>query len=252
MQKYLVSIIIPYYKKKKYFKETIKSIKKQSYKNYEIILIYDDENLNDLDFIKRTLKDVKKKRILINKKNLGAGKSRNLGIINSKGKYIAFCDADDIWKKNKLDVQLKFMISNNLDISHTSYYVIDESSKKIGKFKVKPKINYKDLLKSCDIGLSTVLIKKSTLKNFKFSNLKTKEDYYLWLRLSKKNQYIFGLDSFLTLWRDSGESLSSSLIQKISDAYRLYKKLNYNNLVSIVLTFRLSIYALIKKIFIFK
>ena len=61
------------------------------------------------------------------------------------------------------------MISNNLDISHTSYYVIDESSKKIGKFKVKPKINYKDLLKSCDIGLSTVLIKKSTLKNFKFS-----------------------------------------------------------------------------------
>ena len=248
----LVSVVIPYHKKKFYFNKTINSILGQTYKKFEIILIYDDNNLNELEFLKKIKKKFKKIKLIINKKNLGPGLSRNKGILLSRGTYIAFCDADDIWKKNKLDVQLKFMISNNLDISHTSYYVIDESSKKIGKFKVKPKINYKDLLKSCDIGLSTVLIKKSTLKNFKFSNLKTKEDYYLWLRLSKKNQYIFGLDSFLTLWRDSGESLSSSLIQKISDAYRLYKKLNYNNLVSIVLTFRLSIYALIKKIFIFK
>jgi teichuronic acid biosynthesis glycosyltransferase TuaG len=158
-----VSIIIPYFRKKFFFQKTIRSIINQSFKEYEIILIYDDQDLQELDFVKKVLTKVKKKKILINKKNLGAGISRNKGILASKGKFIAFCDADDIWKKNKLSLQLSFMKKNNLNFSHTSYSIINQDSKIVGKFIIKKKIDYQNLLASCDIGLSTVIISKKIL-----------------------------------------------------------------------------------------
>ena len=87
MKKKLVSIIIPYFKKKKYFLKTISSIKSQTYKKFEIIVIYDDIDKSDLNFI-RKLSVTKKFKLIINKKNLGAGLSRNIGIKKSKGFYL--------------------------------------------------------------------------------------------------------------------------------------------------------------------
>ena len=77
-KKPLISIIITYYKKKIYLKNTIKSILDQTYKNYELIFVYDDTNLEDLKYIKSLTSKFKKKRLIINKKNLGVAKSRNI------------------------------------------------------------------------------------------------------------------------------------------------------------------------------
>ena len=95
--------------------------------------------------------------------------SRNKAIKLSKGTYVAFIDADDLWHPNKLKFQLNYMIKNKISISHTSYDIIDSNDDKIGFRKAK-RIEYKDLLKSCDIGLSTVMIKKTILKNHFFQN----------------------------------------------------------------------------------
>ena len=103
----LVTIIIPFYQKRKFFLKTINSILNQSYQKFEIIIIYDDENKRDLNFL-RSFKS-KKIKIIINKKNLGVGKSRNRGIKITKTKYIAFCDADDVWHKQKLKKQILYM-----------------------------------------------------------------------------------------------------------------------------------------------
>ena len=97
--KKLISIIIPYYKKKNFISKTIKSILNQSYKNFEIIIIYDDTDMSELHYLKKIIKVNKRFKIIINKQNLGVSKSRNKGIKKSKGKYIAFIDGDDIWKK---------------------------------------------------------------------------------------------------------------------------------------------------------
>ena len=249
----LVSIVIPYHKKKIYFKKTINSILGQSYKKFEIILIYDDENLGELDFLKKIKKKFKKIKLIINKKNLGPGLSRNKGILQSKGTYIAFCDADDIWKKNKLNVQISFMKKYNLNFSHTNYFVIDSKEKKIGRFKPKSRLEYQDLLKSCDIGLSTVIIKKKILRKKLFCNLQTKEDFYLWLQIVKKEKKIFSINKYLSYWRYLEHSLSSSISQRLLDAFRLYYTYEKNNFfISIYYVLRLSYNALIKKINIYK
>ena len=251
-KKNFISIIIAYHKKKKYFKKTIKSILSQTYKNYELIVIYDDSCLKELKFIRSVLKDVKSKKIIINNKNYGAGISRNKGILKSRGNYIAFCDADDTWKKNKLKIQLNFMIKNNLMISHTNYFVIDDESNIIGKFNIDNKLSYNDLLKSCDIGLSTVIVQKKLLQKIKFSKLKTKEDYLLWLKIVEHTTFIYGINQYLSSWRKSKNSLSSSLIQKVLDSYKLYRYyLKKNPIVSVLFFFRLTFYAIKKKLLIY-
>ena len=253
-KKPLVSIIIPYHRKKKYFMQTLKSIIYQSFKNFEIIIIYDDFDLTELNYIRKKIKNFSNIKIIINNKILGPGLSRNKGILISKGKYIAFCDADDLWKKNKLKFQIKFMEKYKLNFSHTSYYVIDKYGKKIGSFKIKKNINYEELLKSCDIGLSTVILKKSIFrtKNF-FCKLKTKEDFNLWLKIIKKEKKIIGINKFLVSWRRLSTSLSSSILQRIMDAFRLYFFYEkYNFFKSIFFVIRLSYFAYLKKIDIYR
>ena len=247
--KITTSIIIPYYKKKKYFQKTIESIKRQTYKNYEVIIVYDDRDYDELKFVFNKIKSIKNKKLIINKNNQGAGLSRNKAIKVAKGKYIAFCDADDIWKKNKLKDQLLYMKKNDYDFTHTSYQVINENFKIKGIFKVEYKVFYKDLIKSCDIGLSTVICKKYLFKKNKFPPLKTKEDYALWLKILKNKKVLYGLNKNLSYWRQTENSLSSSIFQKLFDAFKLYYIYEkFSLLNSTFLTLRLTFYAFVKKI----
>ena len=245
----LISIIIPYFKKKKFILMTLKSILRQNYKNFEIIIIYDDKDLSEYNYLKKIIKNKKKIKLFRNKNNLGVGLSRNLGIRKSRGKYIAFIDSDDLWKKNKLHKQIKFMKQNNLDFSHTSYNIINEKNKIVGNFKIKENLNYKELLRSCDIGLSTVMVKRSVFFYNKFNNFKTKEDYSLWLKLAKKDVKIKGLNIKLTNFRKVKNSLSGSIIQKLFDAYKVYYiSEKFGFFTSLFFILRLTLYAIKKKI----
>jgi len=239
----LVSIIIPYYKKIKFIKKTLLSIKNQTYKNFEIILVYDDTDLSDLAYLNKITKNNKKVKILLNKKNYGAGISRNIGINNAKGKFIAFLDADDFWSKNKLLKQINYMSKNNVKITHTSYYITNETGSIIDS-REAVNLNFFDLIKSCDIGLSTVIINKSiiTKYNLKFPNLSTKEDYVLWLKISKKKIPITGIKHKLSYWRKSKNSLSSNYIKKLINGYYVYRQyMKYNFLKSLYSLLILSI-----------
>ena len=219
----LVSIIIPYYKKKKYILKTINSILNQSYNHFEIIIVYDDENLSDLGYLEELFRSYKKIRILKNSQTIGAGFSRNRGIENAKGEFIAFIDADDMWKKHKLQNQINFMKKKNLKFSHTSYEIIDKNEKVLGKRISRDFEKVEDLIKSCDIGLSTVILKKEIIDHHtKFPNLKTKEDFVLWLKILQKNIFITSFNETLTSWRKIDNSLSSSVRQKLIDAFKVY------------------------------
>ena len=109
-----VSIIIAYHKKKLFFEYTINSIFNQTYRNFEVIVVYDDVDHSELRFVKKILKKLPKYKIIINKKNIGAGLSRNKGIRFAKGQFIAFCDADDLWHIKKLETQIFFMQKKKL------------------------------------------------------------------------------------------------------------------------------------------
>ena len=244
----LVSIIMPYHKKKEYIKSAILSVLNQTYQNFEIYIIFDDEDIDDLPFINEIVTLDNRINLIVNKSNLGAGESRNLAIMRCGGNFIAFLDCDDWWHPNKLEFQINFMNVNNFLFTHTSYNIIDKDDKIIGCRQSKSVIDFLYLLKSCDIGLSTVVIKKNLLSmDICFPNLTTKEDYVLWLRLAQKGYKIYGIDKIFTNWRKTKNSLSSSNFQKIVDGYKVYNQyMSFGYIKSILYLFRLSINALKK------
>ncbi len=246
----LISVIIPYYKKRNFIKDTIISVINQSHDYLEILIVYDDTNLNDLEFLQKISKSDNRIKIINNNKKLGAGLSRNKGIEHSSGKYIAFIDADDTWAPNKLKDQISFMKKNNYQISHTSYLIIDEKKKIIGQRKARDLLSINEVLKSCDIGLSTVIIEKKVIikTSAKFPQLVTKEDFVFWLTLLKKNYKFYAYDSNLTNWTDSKNSLSSSTIQKLIDGFKVYNNhMKFNIVKSLYYLICLSLNYLKKK-----
>ena len=244
-----VSIIMPYYKKREFVGIAIESALSQTYQDFEIIIIYDDENLDDFEYIKAFENNDLRIKVIKNKFKIGAGLSRNIGIKNSSNKFIAFLDCDDVWKKNKLQNQISYMNENKIDFSFTAYDIVDYSNKKIGERKAKKILNFSDLIKSCDIGLSTVLLKKKILneKKYRFPDLITKEDYVLWLMLAKDGIKLMGLDENLVKWRKCKNSLSSSTFQKLKDGYKVYRNyLGYGKLKSLFYLINLSINFILK------
>lgn len=239
----LITIITPYFKKKKYIKETILTILDQTYTNFELIIIYDDIDKNDLAYLNEIKKLDKRISIIVNEKNMGAGISRNIAINQANGDYIAFIDSDDIWKKDKLEKQINFMKINNFLISHTSYEIVDEKNKIISKRKARNFSHFSELLKSCDIGLSTVMLQRKIItRECCFAETRTKEDFVLWLKILKNNYIIGGLDENLTSWKKLNNSLSSSSIQKITDGFLVYfRYMGFGFFKSIYYLFCLSI-----------
>tara|TARA_B100000989_G_scaffold298691_1_gene289158 strand:+ start:7792 stop:8523 length:732 start_codon:yes stop_codon:yes gene_type:complete len=241
---------MPYYKKDKYIRDTINSILNQTFQNFEILIV-DDELTEESNKVLKELKKVDGRiKVIENQKNLGAGLSRNKAIDFSKGSYLAFCDCDDLWERTKLNTQLNFMNELKIDFSYTSYEIINKDGKTIDYRNADQEITFNKLLRSCDIGLSTVIMKKNLFDqtNTKFPNLKTKEDFVLWLKLSKSGVRMMGLNKRLTFWRSLNNSLSSSSIQKLFDGYRVYRLyMKYSIFKSIIYLLILSLNFLFKK-----
>jgi teichuronic acid biosynthesis glycosyltransferase TuaG len=243
----LVSIIMPYYKKIYYVQKAIDSVQKQSYQNYELLIIYDDTDLSDLHRLHEITKKNSKIKIIKNKKNLGAGHSRNVGIKESAGEFIAFIDADDEWDAEKVYKQINFMSNNNHNFNFCNYRK-KIYNKIIEVISDKKFLNYEDLLTSCVIGLSTVIVRKNIIDENLFPKLKTQEDFVAWLKITKDNHKAYNLNEILVTWNFDRNSLSTNYYQKIKDAFLVYRKYqNFSFIKSIYFVLVLSINSLRRK-----
>ncbi len=244
----LVSIIIPYFNDPNNIKSCIQSALAQSYSKLEIIVIDDENSIKSKKILKKISRLDKKIKIFLTKKNKGVSFARNLGIKKSNGKFIAFLDSDDLWKKNKIKKQIIEMKKRKLDICYTNFKTINDN--KIFSYEVNlpKKLDYEDLLKACPICCSSIVIRSQIVKKHQFSKLKTKEDYELWLKLSKNNFKFGGVNKYLTLYKIRKNSLSSNHFNKLISAFKIYN--NYNNygiLWSLLFVIRLYYNAFIKK-----
>ncbi len=244
----LVTVIIPFYNETEYFDKCLESVFNQTYKKLEIIIIDDGSNLKskkELHKLKNL--NLNNLKIIEHEHNKGVSASRNTGIKFSKGNYIAFIDADDEWLPTKIEFQLNIIKNKKLSYLHNSYYVIDENENFKGVLLAR-NMSYNKLLKSCDIGLSTVIIKSDLCKKIKFQNISTKEDYVFWLSLSKIIPILPGNSEILSIYRKRKKSLSNSLLTKFLNAFKVYNKFEEKNFIkSIYLVIRLSIYWLFKQ-----
>ena len=169
--------------------ESINSVINQTYENWELIVINDGSSDNTINVVQ----EIKDGRIkLITQKNKGVAEARNKGIDCSSGDYIAFLDSDDIWHHKKLELQLDFFNTNQVDLLHTDfYYFTNTINDKIYKKYIEPYnlelTDYEKLLVNDIIVTSSVMIHKNIINKLGYfdSTFHGVEDWDYWIRLSK-------------------------------------------------------------------
>lgn len=246
----LVSIITPSYNSSNFISLTINSIIKQSYENWELLITDDFSTDNTIDIIKKFKAEDSRIKLFQLSKNSGAGFARNISIKNSKGRYIAFCDSDDLWKENKLEKQLDFMSKHNLAFTYSNYELINDLGEKIGDVRSPSIISHKDLLKNCYIGCLTVIYDVKKIEKKYFPLLRKRQDWALWIDILSNIKNTKGLDENLASYRIRQNSISSNKIKLIKYNWLVYHEfLKYGKIKSSLLMFRFLIYYFMFKIF---
>ena len=178
-----ISVIVTTYNRREFLTETLNSILNQTFKDFELIVV---DNCSNYDFLTH-INSFKDKRIrpFQNANNGIIAVNRNFGIEKANGKYLAFCDDDDIWLKHKLEVQINRIRQNGCDLVSSNMILFKNEINNItGKQKNRLPKNVNDLLKANQINTSTVFVKRSELVYFDCDKgLITIEDYALWLNL---------------------------------------------------------------------
>lgn len=248
MNEPLVSIITPVYNAERFLSDTIKSVQNQTYKNWEILLVDDCSKDNSAQIIKEFQKYDDRIKYIKLEKNSGASVSRNTGIKNAKGRFIAFVDSDDIWKPEKLEVQVKYMLENNLGFTFTSYRYMKEDGELTNKVAKAPsKINYNGLLKNTIIGCSTVVIDTDIVEYFEMPLVRRGQDTATWLQILRKEKYAYGIDKDLVYYRLVGESLSSNKIIALKRTWNTYRNVEKLGLIKSSYVFCFYVFNAIKK-----
>lgn len=248
MNEPLVSIITPVYNAEQFLSETIKSIKCQTYSNWELLLVDDCSKDNSAKIIKQFAKSDDRIKYIKLEKNSGASVSRNTGISNAKGRFVAFIDSDDLWEPQKLEVQIKYMIKEKVGFTFTSYRYMKENGDKTNKVAKAPsKINYDGLLKNTIIGCSTVAVDRNIIGDFKMPLVRRGQDTATWLKILRNEKYAYGIEQDLVNYRLVGDSLSSNKVKALRRTWNTYRNVEKLNIFKTSYVFCFYVFNAIKK-----
>tara|TARA_Y100001978_G_scaffold189100_1_gene191089 strand:+ start:862 stop:1680 length:819 start_codon:yes stop_codon:yes gene_type:complete len=248
-----VSIIIPFFNASKTIISTLHSVKRQTYKKFECILI-DDGSSDSSNLIVRKYISKDKRFKLFKQTNQGVVSARNLGIKKSSNRYIAFLDADDIWDSDFLKESINFREEQNrpIAITHSRYFRFEVKNEKINYFFVKPPliINHRNILNKNYIPLLTVIIDRNVIKNLYFDNQRP-EDYRLWIKLIYINKFeSISINKALGFYRISKNQRSKNKFNNLKRIYRIYGELpNSNFFITNFNTLRWIFYNSLQRIF---
>lgn len=223
-----VSIIVPVYNVEKYIEATMDSVRGQSCQDWELLLVMDGCTDSTEAVVEDYCRKVQDQRIRIIRQpgNMGAARARNRGLKESKGRYIAFLDSDDLWFPDKLARQLAFMEEKQAAFSFTGYEFADENGKGLGRIvRVPEKMNYQDALKNTTIFTTTVMFdtEKIDRELLKMPQVKS-EDTALWWKVLRNGFTAYGLNENLALYRRPGRSLSSNKLEAVKRIWNLYRR----------------------------
>lgn len=227
-----VSIITPAYNCEQFISKTIESVLSQTYPHWEMIVVNDCSSDTTGQIAQKYASYDKRIKYIKLEYNSGAAVARNVAMSMAKGQYIAFLDSDDLWHPGKLSTQIKFMQDNNYKFSCTDYEQIDESGNPLGKIiKCREKADYKRVLLDCPIGNSTVMYDVSQLGKFEIPDIRKRNDDALWLKMLKKEKYIYGLSQVLTQYRIRKDSISANKLKLVKYHWTLYRKIEKLNII---------------------
>lgn len=238
----LISIVMPVHNSEKYLTDTISSIQDQTYDNWELLVVDDCSVDNSHKILRNYAYTDSRIKVLRLEKNSGPAQARNKGIENCSGKYLTFIDSDDLWRRDKLEKELRFITENDYLFVYTAYDLIQEDGRKTRRIvPVSTKIDYKELLYNNIIWTSTVMIDLERMGKFMMPDCQG-EDLATWLMLIKRTTYAYGLNEVLASYRQVPSSISHNFKSRMSRTWVVYRRAEH-------LPFCKSIYLYVRHMF---
>ena len=214
-----VSVIIPAFNAEKFIIKTIESVLDQTFKDFEILIINDGSTDKTSEIVKSTYHLESRVKVCDLVVNAGVANARNVGVRKAVGKFISFCDSDDTWRQDKLDLQLqlfsnlaigvrdKLLIGSNVD-------EIDANGNLLKSRKTIDVTTVEQIFTRNYLTLSSIFCLKSSLEEFPFRNIKH-EDYDLWIRMIGNGYSFICHPAALTYYRIHDRSLSSNKLKSV-------------------------------------
>lgn len=225
MKQPLVSVIMPCYNMEQFIADTIRSVISQTYSDWELLIVDDTSTDGTVALVQSIAEQDDRIRLSVNAEHAGIAPTRNRCIEKATGRYLAFLDADDVWHPDKLQQQLQFMEEHKVGFSYSSYDLIDETGKPLGKtIQTAGDLDYKAYLRNTIIGCSTVMLDTDRVGKVTVPNFRTSEDTATWLDILKKGFKAYAITEPLTSYRIRRKSASSNKMKAAADLWRVYRK----------------------------
>lgn len=212
---------MPAYNAEEFISQSINSALTQTYQDIELIIIND----NSTDNTEKIINHINDNRIVYikNQRNLGASKSRNLGIKKATGRYISFLDSDDLWEKDKLKIQIEFLNTKNIPFTYSAYNKINKKNEIIDTIGIPDKLNREKLLKTCYIGCLTAIYDTQKIGKVFMPTNTLREDYATWLNIIRETKFLYGINLVLASYRVHEKQSSASKIKMAKENWLLYR-----------------------------
>lgn len=232
----LVSVLLPVYNGEKYIRESVDSILKQTYENFELIIINDGSTDKTLSILREFEKKDARIR-LVSRENKGLIVSLNEGAELALGQWIARMDADDIAMPNRLERQLDWIEQTGSDIAGTWVSFFGAKDFRVWKGYQSDEAIKVDMLFKCPLVHPSIIIRTSLLKQLKYDPAAEKaEDYDLWVRAAMQGIKMTNVPEVLLKYRQHDLQVTvvaskdqSSMTEKIRARYFDYF-VSFNNL----------------------
>jgi teichuronic acid biosynthesis glycosyltransferase TuaG len=207
----LVSVIMPAYNAERYIDDSIQSVIDQTYANWELIVVDDGSTDSTAEIVRALAADEPRIRYVF-QENQRLGKARNTGVTNARGPLIAFLDSDDLWMREKLELQVRTLDSKNADIVYTDGFFFTDSepaaetrtlSVRCGRIEGAKMLD--SLLLHNSIPVLSVLMRRKTFDEAgpfeESAPYHGSEDYDLWLKAARRGAVFYGMEQKLVRYR---------------------------------------------------
>ena len=216
-----VSVVSPAYQAARFIGAAIESVMSQSYEDWEYIIVDDCSSDGTPEIIDRYVRTDPRITLIRNERNLGPSNARNTAILATKGRYLAFLDSDDLWEKEKLTEQVRFMNKPGLALTYTAYTRINERGDRLGLVEPPRRVNYRMMLSSNHIACSSAIVDTTACGKALFPDLQMRQDHALWLQLLRSIAWAHGVSTPLMRYRVRPGSVSSNKWKAARYSWRL-------------------------------
>lgn len=223
----LVSVVIPAYNAEKTIRQTVESVIGQTFTEWEMIVVNDCSRDGTLAILEEMAAEDSRIRVVTNEQNGGVSYSRNCGVQEARGDWIAFLDSDDVWRPDKQEKQMLAQKKTEADIFCVGFdYMDGEGNPLTGVFHVPMSITYKGLLKKNVVSTSGIMIRRDWMLRYPFRTDVAHEDLFEWLTLLKAGAVAVGIDEPLhTLRIFQKDSRSGNKLRSAINRMRLYQQI---------------------------